>query len=129
LTEQKWVVLPSHSLQSTSSPFRYLSQPSTLHSDSQPFSLPFFARLFLGFLSSSANHLRRQAKNFAAGLPSPDFPQGQGESLNVGRSTPASVVSLDARRVLGLEKFEIPVDAEKGEREVLESWNAKFQKV
>lgn len=71
----------------------------------------------------SAAYLKRQAEHFALGLPAPDFPQGQGESLNANRSTPDDIVDLAARRMLGLERFEEDGAATEGEREVVQEAN------
>lgn len=78
--------------------------------------------------SHSAAHLRTQASHFGQGLPAPDFPQGQGESLNVGRSSPSSPdvqnMVVEGRRMLGLERFETPEGATVGVKALIEEVNA-----
>ena len=70
----------------------------------------------------SAAYLKRQAEHYAQGIPAPDFPQGQGESLNVGRSTPNEITDPTARQMLGLEPM-AEDGATEGEREVLREAN------
>lgn len=72
--------------------------------------------------TSSAAYLKRQAEHYAQGIPAPDFPQGQGESLNVGRSTPDEITDSLARQMLGLERL-TEDGATEGEREVLQEAN------
>lgn len=80
------------------------------------------------FSRCSAAHLRTQASHFAQGLPAPDFPQGQGESLNIGRSSPSSPdvqnMAIEGRRMLGLEKFETPEGATVGVKELIAEVNS-----
>lgn len=56
--------------------------------------------------SFSAAYLKKQAEHFAQGIPAPDFPQGQGESLNVGRATADDITDPAGRRMLGLDRFD-----------------------
>ncbi|KAF7309170.1 Duf1479 domain protein [Mycena kentingensis (nom. inval.)] len=55
----------------------------------------------------NANYLRDQRNNFLAGLPSPDFPSGEGESNFVGRGTDADIYPTTAsRRSVGFGRFD-----------------------
>ena len=68
------------------------------------------------FPASSAGYLRSQLLNFSQGLPAPDFPSGPGEVDFIGRVTPEDVVSIEARKVFGLEEYtEQDVIKSKGE--------------
>ncbi|PCH36633.1 DUF1479-domain-containing protein [Wolfiporia cocos MD-104 SS10] len=74
--------------------------------------------------ANNAVYLRDQANTFKRGLPSPDFPGGEGESHFVGRVTADSIKDLQARRMLGLAPFEIPADASAGEAELMKFANS-----
>lgn len=82
-----------------------------------------FSHLSTTLFHTSAKHLALQASAFAQGLPSPDFPQGQGESLNVGRSKPEDVTDRQARQLLGLEPFDIPGSSSPGEEALIQEVN------
>ncbi|PCH36632.1 DUF1479-domain-containing protein [Wolfiporia cocos MD-104 SS10] len=72
----------------------------------------------------NAVYLRDQVNTFKSGLPSPDFPLGEGESHFVGRVTADIVKDLQARRMLGLAPFEVPTDASAGEAELMKFANS-----
>jgi hypothetical protein len=57
----------------------------------------------------NARFLFRQRERFLAGMPSPDFGGGEGESKHVGRPTPediASFASSGGMQAIGLEKWD-----------------------
>ncbi|OCH89446.1 DUF1479-domain-containing protein [Obba rivulosa] len=72
----------------------------------------------------NAAYLRDQLQNFEAGIPPPDFPGGIGEAHFTHRGTSASINSVAARRILGLEPFDVPPDADEGEKDLIQSVNA-----
>ncbi|KAI0941545.1 hypothetical protein AcW1_003415 [Taiwanofungus camphoratus] len=72
----------------------------------------------------NANYLRDQVAAFKSGLPSPDFPGGEGESTFAGRCTADDVQTTEGRRLLGLEPFEIPSDADEGEANLIRMANS-----
>ncbi|KAI0317605.1 DUF1479-domain-containing protein [Amylostereum chailletii] len=72
---------------------------------------------------NNAEYLRDQRANFVAGLPSPDFPGGFGESTFVNRGSAADAHGVAGRRLLGFEKFEVPAGSTHGEAEVIRAAN------
>ncbi|EIW54320.1 DUF1479-domain-containing protein [Trametes versicolor FP-101664 SS1] len=71
----------------------------------------------------NAAYLRDQRATFLQGLPSPDFPGGEGESRFVGRCGLEDIASPDGRRVLGFEPFGEKTFLNDGEREVIAAAN------
>lgn len=71
----------------------------------------------------NAEYLRDQRINFLLGLPAPDFPGGEGESHFIQRGTPEHVRSMEGRRVLGFEKFEVRPGATAAEEDVIRRAN------
>ena len=53
-----------------------------------------------------------------------DFPGGEGESTFTGRASLADVYTSEARRILGLEPYDIPAVATPGAMQVLKIANA-----
>ncbi|KAF9817058.1 hypothetical protein IEO21_03640 [Rhodonia placenta] len=72
----------------------------------------------------NAIYLREQRAAFFNGLSAPDFPDGEGESMFVGRATANSVETLDGQRLFGLAPFEVPFDAMQGEARLIETVNS-----
>jgi hypothetical protein len=89
------------------------------------FSVPLFAHLpaMLDISPSSAEYLLRQREAFKAGRPSPDFPQGQGESQNFGRASPDDVTGSEARQLLGLQPFVLRESMSSGEENLIRKAN------
>lgn len=56
-------------------------------------------------------------------LPRRDFPGGEGESRFVQRGGPEHAHGEEGRRLLGFEKFNVPIDASSAERSVIEEAN------
>ncbi|GAA6064369.1 hypothetical protein JCM10212_004102 [Sporobolomyces blumeae] len=71
----------------------------------------------------TAEYLGRQREAFKRGSPPEDFPQGEGEAHFVGRAGIDDLESVDARRVLGLERFVCEDGETDGGREVVEEAN------
>ncbi|RPD57920.1 DUF1479-domain-containing protein [Lentinus tigrinus ALCF2SS1-7] len=71
----------------------------------------------------NAAYVRDQRDNFLRGLPSPDFPGGEGESQFVGRAGVGDITSADGRSLLGFEPFEYSSYVNEGERKVVASAN------
>ncbi|KAH9915817.1 uncharacterized protein B0H18DRAFT_1215311 [Fomitopsis serialis] len=71
----------------------------------------------------NAWYLRDQRASFARGVPSPDFPGGEGESQFVGRIGVDDITGVHTRRMFGLAPFEQPADASAGERNLIEAAN------
>jgi hypothetical protein len=71
----------------------------------------------------NAEYLARQRHSFQHGIPPPDFPGGDGESRHVGRATPANVETLEGRRAMGLEPFQIKSHMTSGEKEMVSKAN------
>ncbi|KAI9455819.1 hypothetical protein HD554DRAFT_2146979 [Boletus coccyginus] len=53
----------------------------------------------------NASYLRAQRVHFVRGLPSPDFPGGEGESEFLGRATPQDITTPQGRQATGFEPF------------------------
>lgn len=65
--------------------------------------------------------------NKSAGVPSPDFPGGVGESLHAGRSTAtdvAAVANAEGMRAMGLARWNVDDAETEGEREVMHRANS-----
>ncbi|TFK88040.1 DUF1479-domain-containing protein [Polyporus arcularius HHB13444] len=71
----------------------------------------------------NAAYMRDQRDTFLQGLPSPDFPGGEGESQFVGRATLEDIAHADGRRILGFEPFEVGRFVNEGERKAVISAN------
>ncbi|CAF0984130.1 unnamed protein product [Rotaria sordida] len=67
----------------------------------------------------NVEYLTRQRDNFQHGIPPPDFPGGQGESRHVGRANPENVKTVEGRRAMGLQSFEIKPNMTSGEKEIV----------
>ncbi|KZT69680.1 DUF1479-domain-containing protein [Daedalea quercina L-15889] len=72
----------------------------------------------------NALYLRDQRDTFTRGVPSPDFPGGEGESQFVGRVTVNDVKGEKARRMFGLAPFNTPADASPAEKILVEAANS-----
>ncbi|EJF60723.1 hypothetical protein DICSQDRAFT_107124 [Dichomitus squalens LYAD-421 SS1] len=70
----------------------------------------------------NAAYLRDQRETFLQGLPSPDFPGGEGESCFVGRGTIEHIMHPDGRRIIGLEPFKYAF-VDEGERRAITAAN------
>ncbi|RPD60796.1 DUF1479-domain-containing protein [Lentinus tigrinus ALCF2SS1-6] len=68
-------------------------------------------------------YMRDQRDTFLRGLPSPDFPGGEGESQFVGRARLEDITHADGRRILGFEPFEYDSYVNEGERKAVISAN------
>ncbi|TCD69586.1 hypothetical protein EIP91_007008 [Steccherinum ochraceum] len=73
------------------------------------------------------SYLRDQAARFQDGTPPHDFPGGEGEAAFVGRATPEEVKSIEARRLMGLEPFDIPSNATAGGTRLIKEANSQFK--
>ncbi|OSC96782.1 DUF1479-domain-containing protein [Trametes coccinea BRFM310] len=71
----------------------------------------------------NAAYLRDQRATFMQGLPSPDFPSGEGESRFVGRGALEDIRSRDGRRMLGFEPFNCASFVNAGERDAIAAAN------
>jgi hypothetical protein len=69
------------------------------------------------------DYLVRQRHCFQQGIPPPHFPSGEGESRHVGRATPEDINTLEGRRAMGFEPFEIKSDMTPGEKEIISKAN------
>ncbi|KAI0076408.1 DUF1479-domain-containing protein [Panus rudis PR-1116 ss-1] len=72
----------------------------------------------------NAAYLRDQRETFIEGLPSPDFPGGEGETSFIGRSTLQDVQTAEGRRVLGLEPFDIPAETTPASAKLIKQANS-----
>ncbi|CAF1388168.1 unnamed protein product, partial [Adineta steineri] len=61
----------------------------------------------------------RQRHSFEYGIPAPDFPGGKGESNHIGRATTKCVNTVEGKRTMGLESFEIKPHMTSGEKEMI----------
>lgn len=73
----------------------------------------------------NARYLVTQRAHFEAGLPAPDFPQGEGESKFSSRFTAADLAQDDiaSRKILGLAPFEVSPQETVGGAKVIEEAN------
>ncbi|KAI0629478.1 DUF1479-domain-containing protein [Trametes polyzona] len=71
----------------------------------------------------NAAYLRDQRETFLRGLPSPDFPSGEGESRFVGRGRLEDIAHPDGRRMLGFEPFGQTSFLNEGERQAIAAAN------
>ncbi|KAI0364950.1 DUF1479-domain-containing protein [Pilatotrama ljubarskyi] len=71
----------------------------------------------------NAAYLRDQRATFLQGLPSPDFPSGEGESRFVGRARLEDISHPDGRRILGFEPFGYKSYMNEGERQAIAAAN------
>ncbi|CAF1452616.1 unnamed protein product [Adineta steineri] len=67
----------------------------------------------------NAEYLVRQRHSFEQGIPSPDFPGGKGESNHIGRATTKCINTVEGKRAMGLEQFEIKPHMTSGEKETI----------
>ncbi|CAF1343736.1 unnamed protein product [Adineta steineri] len=67
----------------------------------------------------NAEYLVRQRHSFEYGIPAPDFPGGKGESNHIGRATTKCVNTVEGKRTMGLESFEIKPHMTSGEKEMI----------
>jgi hypothetical protein len=65
----------------------------------------------------NVNYLVQQRYSFEHGIPPPDFPGDEGESRHVGRATPKDTKTIDGRRAMGFEPFEITSNMTPGEKQ------------
>jgi hypothetical protein len=68
-------------------------------------------------------YLAQQRHSFQQGIPPPDFPGGEGESRHVGRATPENIKTVEGRRAMGLQSFEIKSYMTPGEKEMVSAAN------
>ncbi|KAI0774861.1 DUF1479-domain-containing protein [Trametes elegans] len=71
----------------------------------------------------NVEYLRDQRETFLHGLPSPDFPSGEGESRFVGRASLEDIEHTDGRRILGFEPFGYSSFVNEGERQAVAAAN------
>lgn len=71
----------------------------------------------------NAAYVADQREAFINRIPPPDFPGGVGESAFRGTARPEDVKGADARRAMGLEKFEVCETMPANERAVVEACN------
>ncbi len=60
---------------------------------------------------------------FQHGIPPPDFSGGKGESNHVGIATPEDIETIEGRRVMSLEPFEITSNMTSGEKQIVSKAN------
>lgn len=74
----------------------------------------------------NARYLAAQRQRFAAGLPAPDFPGGEGESRFVGRAGVQDThegSGEEGRRAVGAERFVVSEGETEGGKTVIEQAN------
>ncbi|ODN76798.1 hypothetical protein L202_05400 [Cryptococcus amylolentus CBS 6039] len=71
----------------------------------------------------NAAYVNDQKQTFLKGKPGPDFPGGAGESDFEGRGQVEDIESLEGRRAMGLEPFDVSGSLASGEREVRKQAN------
>ncbi|TYJ59146.1 hypothetical protein B9479_000135 [Cryptococcus floricola] len=71
----------------------------------------------------NAAYVNDQKQTFLKGKPGPDFPGGVGESDFEGRGQVEDIESLEGRRAMGLEPFDVSGSLASGEREVRKQAN------
>jgi hypothetical protein len=74
----------------------------------------------------NVDYLAQQRHSFEHGIPPPDFPGGEGESRHVGRATPENINTLEGRRAMGFEPFEVKTSMTSGEKEIVSKANTKL---
>ncbi|THG99240.1 hypothetical protein EW026_g3068 [Hermanssonia centrifuga] len=72
----------------------------------------------------NATYVRDQLIHFKRGLPAPDFPGGEGETNFKGRGTVEDVRTAEARRLFGMERFNVPDNTTPGESKVIQQANS-----
>jgi hypothetical protein len=76
--------------------------------------------------AKNAQYLKKQRAHFEAGIPAPDFPQGEGESKFSSRFTPTDIAQDDITglRMLGLAPFEVLPRETAGGAKIIEKANS-----
>ncbi len=72
------------------------------------------------------DYLAQQRHSFEHGIPPPDFPGGEGESRHVGRAIPENINTLEGRRAMGFELFDVKSSMTSGEKEIVSKANIKL---
>jgi hypothetical protein len=71
----------------------------------------------------NSTYVKKQRENFEQGIAPPDFPGGMGESGHKGRGQVGDIKSIDGRRAMGLERFEISEHLTPGQKVAAEVAN------
>lgn len=69
------------------------------------------------------DYLVQQRHSFDHGIPPPDFPGGQGESKHIGRGIPEQIQTIEGRRTMGYEPFQIQSNMTPGQLQITQKAN------
>jgi hypothetical protein len=74
----------------------------------------------------NVDYLVQQRDSFQRGIPPADFPGGEGELHHVGRATPEGINTLEGKRVMGFESFQIKSYMTPDEKEMVSKANTRL---